>query len=464
MLLRVNLAFWQAVFFSSAVVCGILTELFPAGWLAILRGSMALIALLAALPSSTRQSRAAALSLMLAGTLLFYSRRVAPATLLQGFGEMLPVVSLLACASTMGIPLRLGNYGLIFEVFLRRRRNRSTRLFICGLTAYLLAVLALFGSVPISYHILARAVGGLPRSERDYLVATAITRGYAMAIIWSPVAANVGIALSYAHLSWTSFAPSALLLSIVGLIFGTFLSDRKASKNQRVESRSFSEQPVIPLATDIARVSGLACLLGGAVLLIAFFERYLGIGALGSIALGCMVTSAAWGGLTRRMSSVLDEFRLYFFEEIKGLADQILLLVGAGFFATVLGTTGIAGYLGSAVNNLASTFGRETVLLLLPVCVIGLALLGLHPFASAAVLAKSLSPGLVGVPPVSLALALTTGVALAFIISPFAGITLFLAAETGRTSLEIGIKWNSLYVISFLLISVLFNAVISTLY
>ncbi|MGB9887803.1 MAG: hypothetical protein ACPLPT_10795 [Moorellales bacterium] len=441
-----------AAVFSSAVVGGILTEFFPLPWLVILRGFVALLALLAAFPGSTRQTRLVTFALLGAGFLIG-GRSITPVVLVNGLGEMLPVVSLLACASTMNIPLRLGGYGSIMEDLLLRGRHNHSRRLAASLVAYILAALASLGSVPIAYYVLSRATNGPDRVGHDYFVSSAITRGFAMAVLWSPVAANVGIALKYTHLSWARFAPRALLFSLIGLVVGALL----ARPSYRPPEKTVAAGPTIAPA----RVGGLGGLLAGTVLLIAVFEKYLGAGALGSISLACVAAGVAWGALTGNLGTVSNELTLYFSKSIRNLGDQILLLVGAGFFATILGGIGVANSLAQLVANLGQTYGPGTALLLLPAAIIVLAILGVHPFASTVILAKSLHPDLVGLPPINIALALATGAALAFTVSPFTAVTLFVAAQTGRPSLEIGLKWNGPFVLALLAVFLLLNFVMS---
>lgn len=442
---RRAVACYQVVAFGVVVGLGLLTEILHYRALTTLQDWATVAALFAALPRSTPKNRAVLAVLLAAGLCLPGITGTGAGNLPEGLGSMMALCSLIACASTMAIPIRLGGYAAVFRaLFERKNTGGYTQYFVWSLIAYLLAVPALIGSVPIAYQLLTEPAGGKGGTEYQRFLVTAIARGYAMAIVWSPVAANVGLALNYAGIAWSRFALPAFFLSLLGLLLAAALGGGKGM--HPVAWPLPANSPGSPFS----HVAFFGCLLGGVVLLIVFFERYAGIGPIGSIAVGCFAAVLCWGVLTRRMWAVARELGRYFGRDIGGLADYVVLFAAAGFFTHALERTGIIRSIGSFLAYFAGLHGQEVILLLLPLCIVGLALAGFHPFASAAVFARSLTLILPSVPPVSLALALTSGVAVAFIVSPFAGITMYLAGQTKRTPFEVGLGWNGPYVLLFL--------------
>lgn len=98
------------------------------------------------------------------------------------------------------------------------------------------------------------------------------------------------------------------------------------------------------------------------------------------------------------------------------------------------------------------------VLILIPLLVVLLSLVGIHPLASVTLLGQVMMGINLPFNALAIALGLNIGGVLAYMMSPFAGIVVVIANILGISSATISLKWNGKYCMFFLIISVIFIA------
>jgi len=84
-------------------------------------------------------------------------------------------------------------------------------------------------------------------------------------------------------------------------------------------------------------------------------------------------------------------------------------------------------------------------IVLIPLAIMVLALVGLHPFISVVLLGQILMTLNLPLPAITLALCLNLGGSIAYMLSPFAGIIMTMAKFTDSTAVDIAIRWNWLF-------------------
>jgi hypothetical protein len=138
------------------------------------------------------------------------------------------------------------------------------------------------------------------------------------------------------------------------------------------------------------------------------------------------------------------------------LSDQIVLLTAAGFFTFTMEHSGSMEWLGYFIEETSGRIGTAALLSLLPLIIILLAMIGLHPFASAIIIARALLLSPLYFNPLALAASLMGGMSMAYVVAPFSGMILVLASLTGKSPYEVGVKWNYFFAIVFLLLNSIF--------
>lgn len=415
-------------------------------------GAAALITFLVILPVTATYTRVIVSILCLTGlAALYYSGNLSPGLLIVGFIEMTPLVALMAAVSLLGIPLELGRYADLFHGFYARTKHLYQTYLVSLIISYVLSLFSLLGSVAPSYYLVNQNLNRLGLERNSRFEATCIIRGYAMAVIISPVAANVGIAMQYSGLSWFEMVGPVFILSLLGLMAAFFVepswrsisSIRSFDLHEAAcsESTEHKDGPCIA-GSNVKRYVSFVLLFSGVVGSIFFLGNVLHFSALNSISAGCFLAILAWGVFSGQFRALSIRIASFFRGDITRLTDQIILFIAAGFFTHAMEHSGWLLLLGNIVEGASASLGTGVVLALVPVIILSLAAVGLHPFASAIIIGKTISVSALYFNPLGLALALVSGISMSFMIAPFSVLVLMLSSFTGNSPYKVGFRWN----------------------
>jgi hypothetical protein len=102
---------------------------------------------------------------------------------------------------------------------------------------------------------------------------------------------------------------------------------------------------------------------------------------------------------------------------------------------------GLIAVIQPGLQAIVNTMGVFSMVAL-PVFMILCALAGVHPYVSIIMIEKVLSAVHLPIEPVSLALSLSVGSVICFILSPFAGMVLTLSKFIDSRTVDIAFRWN----------------------
>lgn len=380
---------------------------------------------------------------------IFLSKTTVPfVEVIGGFTEMAPLVALLAAANLLGIPLELGRYAELFQRFYARSKGPSQPYIISLLISYVLTLLSLAGAVAPSYYLIQENLRKLGLEKDSRLETTIIVRGYAMALIVSPVAATVGIAVKYSGLSWPQMVGPVFLLSLSGLVAAFFLeTSRTAGRKGITPNQGFME--LQPPKISAHRVVSFLVLFLGVVGGTLFLGNVWHVPSLSSIALGCLFATFTWGMFSGQLSPLLKRSFSFFNQGIIKMADQTALFIAAGFFTYAMEASGALKLIGNLMETVAGRVDIVVILAAVPLIIMLLALVGLHPFASGIIMAKTLLATPLEFNTLGLAIALMGGMSMSFVLSPYSILILILSSLTGKSPYKLGMRWNSAFAVVF---------------
>lgn len=437
-------------------------------------GIVALVTLLVVFPVTGKFTRTAAAILCLGGlAAALTSQKMGPGQLVVAFNEMNSLIALLAAVMLLGIALKMGQFADLFRRFYAGARHLYQPYILSLFISYILCIFSLMGAVAPAYYLIEENLKKLGLAGSMRLTTTSVGRGYAMAVIVSPAAATVGIAMKYSGLSWLQLVLPIFPLSIAGLAAAFFAEPVWRSKGVQAQLSLGTEQAAAATRSGTARemqeISGeywkrllsFFLLLAGIIATITFLENVLHFSSLNSIAAGCMLVTFAWGALSGNLQPVLAGVRTYFKKGILSLQDQIVLLTAAGFFTFTMEHSGRMQWLGHFIGAASGRIGVAALLSLLPLIIVLLALVGLHPFASAIIIARALLLTPLYFPPLAMGAALMGGMSMAYVVAPFSGLILILVSLTGKSPYEVGVKWNYLFVALFLILTAIFITLVT---
>ena len=423
-------------------------------------GAVVLGALIFLFPRISPYARVVALVLCGSSLLAFFLFKTppVPGELIGGFTEMASLVAVMAAVNILGIPLEMGKYAELFQRFFVRAKRPAQPYIISLLIAYVLTFLSLAGAVGPSYYLVRENLQklGLKKSR---LETTSVARGYAMALIVSPVAATVGIAVKYSGLSWKQLVGPVFLLSLAGLLAAFFMETNQMTGIKGQLSGQAAKQPQNQPANAKAsprRLAGFLILFTGVIGIILFLEDVLHFSSLNSIALGCLAATFIWGTASGHLAPLGRRSFSFFSRDIIKMADQTTLFAAAGFFTYAMEASGAIKLVGSLLELVVGRVGIVFILVTIPLFIVLLAFTGLHPFVSAIIIAKTLLISPFQFHPLGLALALMGGMAMSFMLSPFSISVLILSSLTGNSPYKLGFRWNSAFAAVFWGLTALF--------
>lgn len=261
------------------------------------------------------------------------------------------------------------------------------------------------------------ARGGPPQREHVVL----LTRSFAAAAFWSPFFAAMAAALAFAPEAQLGHLLAAGLPLAAASLIGTYWT---------LGRRVPPDLPGYPVRYDSLR---LPAVLATAVL--ALHWLYADIPVLALITLLAPTVTVAMlipqGGAGRRA------LKRQVHEGLPRMGNELALFLGAGVLAA--GLASVLQVTGSWVPF--STFGAWQAWLTL-VAIIGLAIIGVHPVISIAVMATVMAP--LDPHPSLLAATFLAGWGLGVCVSPLSGMNLALQGRYGIDGLRIA-RWNLPY-------------------
>jgi hypothetical protein len=264
----------------------------------------------------------------------------------------------------------------------------------------------------------------------------AVTRGFTAASLWSPVLGNMAILLAlYPMLHWIEVFPIGVALAQVTMCVGMLMNHA-------------SHKPA-ELAPDSSEKAGLFA----AIPILATMLGYLGLLLIVSSALKISISTSIVllgpvAALVMNIAMAGPERR--FTEGLRGLRDSALQLPALASEAVMFTAAGCAG------SIMADAFPAEWVrhvghllgglpffgigFLMLSIMVLAFA--GIHPVLSAVFMASTITPQVLGLPPVAHITALLAGWAMSANVTPYSVLSLTASRYSGTSLYQISIGKN----------------------
>ncbi|WP_089884824.1 hypothetical protein [Citreimonas salinaria] len=330
---------------------------------------------------------------------------------------------------------------------------------------HLFGLILLYGSISLLGGLATESAREAPsayvRKHRVRRMLVAIQRGFASTLVWSPLSFSLAITLSVVPgASWAGVLPVAtvgvVLLILTGWGLDTIFKPRPSgqpSPSQDSSSRTWLHH-LRPLITLLAVVFASA-----AAVHFAFGVWVFGA-VMALVPLIAVVWVALQAGRDHPAAAIRDSVSDFATREIPGLNGELVLLSMAGFIGT-LGSALATPLIEGAGINLGAV---PAVLLLISVFwLIPLTgQIGMNPILAVSLIGPLLpSPEALGIAPVAMVFAITSGWALSGVTSPFTASVLLVASYGGVSPAHVAWRWNGGYVLTVgILVSLLLSALV----
>lgn len=380
--------------------------------------------------------------MLLAGTVLTFAKGDGIKEAALGITTNIPLLTLLVLVPLLSIPFKLGGFFDSIQTYLKRLRNSPRKMF-AGISGviFLLGPILNLGSI--------RFIHDLVKDMRLHarLLTKAYMIGFATTILWSPYYAAVGITLLYLHVSIGSYMAYGIGLAILFLVIGNVLFGFSARKlTAEPDELSLSEPDAATAAIHRQKLKTLPLLILSLMAVTIVAEMLTGWSMLVLVSLLALVFPLLWVALSKQWSAFKDHLIDYRDKSVPVMNNETIMYISAGFFGQALrGTT-----FGEGINRFMTDIAQVSFLLFalfILLTMVTVTFIGIHQVVTVTVLATQMDPAMLGTTKEILAMVIMLSWMASSILSPVNPINLLVGTMTKRSSIEIGIKDNGVFVL-----------------
>jgi hypothetical protein len=420
--------------------------------------------------------RKVSLIFLVAGMALLLTTSQPAAAWIKAWNSMTNVIAILVAMQAFGIPVSMGAYDKVIQRWtaVTFKSARSLYLFSSVFT-HVIGSFLMFGALPVALSLLGSTIEARSTQPKRF-IATLITRSYVMIALWAPGAINLFLIIQATGVTLSAMLPPGLILATLGLLLswgmeqlhggvldhgdatGAMAAAPAAGSDNGDSARDFRnkhDNPRSILAADrnsLLVIILVACCMVGLVLL---FER-LGIGLTYTrILLAACLVISIWTLSLLRHGDLSKAVTEYWVKSLPKVSDMGPFFVSMGFFSGALEVSGLIALVQPFIQQAALSLGMFS-LVILPLLLIILSLVGMHPFITIVLLGKILADAGLPFPTTTIALVMAVGGATAYMISPFGGIVMSMSAYTGVRAADVAIRWNWKFCLVFFAFGVSF--------
>ncbi|WP_141501574.1 hypothetical protein [Paenibacillus luteus] len=423
----VKTAMERSLIFSIAVVY-IALQLTQFETLSFLLGGLVFAAILVLLPKLKGMTLWLTIFFLVTGVVLLLLQKVSARIWFESAGINVTIVTLFLFAPLFGIPVRLPEYVKALKRFYEVNLRSKSALFVgTQLLTQIMGVFINVGSIPVVYQM----VFVKPQPGMTQLLANAMNRGFAGAILWSPYFAAMTLVTSALGLSWSSVLPYMLGMAILSLVVSWLVDYRELlhaepeEPKQPIEKKERAHFPF-----------GLGVYLLAAIIVILTMERVIELPMVLLICLAALAFPLLWCLIKGEMTVYIEGIKNHVTVTLPALQKEITLFLAAGFFSGSIGVTKLGSMVPSLLEQVplpvAFTFSFLTVAF-----IVGTSLIGLHPIVPVTILAGSIDPSSVQISPIYFAVLLLGSWALSNPISPASAVNNLLAGLLKKSVFEV---------------------------
>lgn len=384
---------------------------------------------------------------LLLGVVLLWTSRASWHQYILSFGSMLDLLTMFTLIPILGIPINLGGYSAGIQTIIQKRVKTSGQLYmITSGISYFFSIFMNLATLPMTYYSIRPALDVIPVENKERFMSRAITRGFAMPLLWAPVTPIVGIVITMTHVSWVSILPYVIPLSIVGMGVDWFIGSRKANfMIHNKKSLSVHETAAtIESSGQMNRTGRVFQILLAIIIfnvVVSVIESKFPYPFLILVSLLVIPFSFTWAILLKQGKEFGVHLVKHFQTFSVSMKDQFFIYLSAGFFISTINVSHTNVWLDAWVNTFISLAGVEIFLILLPLIPLAFAFLGLHPAVSLALMTEGLNLEVIGISPHILTLAMLAGAVSAFLVGPY-NATLGLMSNIVKESSYKVSNWN----------------------
>ncbi|EKN64350.1 hypothetical protein P9E76_07250 [Schinkia azotoformans] len=447
----------------------VLTEIFPSMQLSYVLSILCMVIIVSTLFYVKRFVKILGIVFLLIGALMLFTSGASWKTYIISFGPMLNLLTLFSIIPILAIPIQIGNYaGGIQELVNRKLKNSGHLYMLTSGISYFLSIFMNLATLPMTYHSMKPALQVFSLQSTGRFMSRAITRGFAMPLLWAPVTPIVGIVIEMTGVSWSTMLPYLLPLSIAGLLLDWFLAGRAASKLGSEKLAGSASANEIATTIEVSGKSLQSPKRIGQILVailifnicIAIFDYVFHLSFLILVALLVIPFAFCWSFLLKKGREFLTGLQIHTNTYLYKMKDQFFIFLSAGFFISAMQFSGTDHRLNEMFVVFKGLVGIEMFLLMIPVIPLILAFTGLHPAVALALLAETLDPTQLGISPQILTVSMLGGAVSAFLMGPYNATIGLMSGIINESPFKIS-NWNAPFTVLYLLLVMVYLIILN---
>ncbi len=424
--------------------------LLQAEFIGYLLGIMAVLFLIISLPQLKGTMRVLVYLMLISGTVMFFSRgQGGIGEYLLGLQGMANLLCIFMIIEFIGFPVALMDLKPFFRPLVYAAKKPTTLFGLLTMVSMFIGSVINMAVIPLIYYSIWDSLKERGVDYSRYL-GTALKRGLAISLLWTPFGIMMAIILEYSGVLWIQMAAVTLPLSIFALLV-SFLAEH-ISFRRRVGSppQPSNEGEKPPIDSEFWR--SLKPLIGYVLCLIVFvlfLNIYLSM--IDTLIVTAVLIPTVWALLTGKKKEFSQQAKTHFRKKVPGLGEPFSLFIAAGVFTQGLQAYGFESLVNDFMGLALGVVGAVGILMLIVFVIMFASWLGLHPMVSLVLISQNLSFDGSVVPSLYYAIAMMIGGSLSNLTSPISAVTLVTAGIFKANPFEVGVKWNFLFVSLFLI-------------
>ncbi|MFP7296690.1 hypothetical protein [Neobacillus niacini] len=438
----------------------LLSTLLPQLDFSVLLSILCLIIVLSTFFLAKRSVQLLGGAFLLLGITLLWKSGVQWHQYILSFGPMLDLITLFTLVPILGIPIKLGGYSGGIQTIIQKKVNNSGQLYIItsGIS-YFFSIFMNLATLPMTYYSIRPSLNMFSVENKERFMTRAITRGFAMPLLWAPVTPIVGIVISVTDVRWISILPYVIPLSILGLGMDWFIGARRAKKMltsvQNVsahETAASIEQGQLSSPIRILQIF-LAILIF--VIAISIAESLFHSSFLILVSFLVIPFALVWSLFLKKGTEFGSQLLQHFKSFSISMKDQFFIFLSAGFFISTITISRTNEWLNDWILTFIEGAGVEIFIILLPLVPLALAFLGLHPAVSLALMTGGLDISALGLNPHILTVAMLAGAVSSFLVGPYNATLGLMSNLIKDTSYKVS-NWNIAFTSCYIIIVMIY--------
>ncbi|MCR8630888.1 hypothetical protein [Paenibacillus radicis (ex Xue et al. 2023)] len=407
-------------------------------WLLYILAVFASVAFMGSLTLARTVPRVFSILMFIAGVVLTGLKGQGLDAIAQGITSNIPLLTLLVLVPLLSIPFKMGGFFDSILIYLRRYQNKPGKMF-AGITVVLffLGPILNLGSIRIVHELLKDLRLNAAFLSKAYLV------GFSTTILWSPYYAAVGVVLLYLHVSIGSYMAYGFGIAVLFLLIGNVMFGLWAKRN-KLET-NYNESGAITL--DHRKRMKLLPVVIIALMLITIAAEYVTHWSmLVLVSLLALVFPLLWCMFSKQWGIFKHQIIEYRDKAVPVMNNEIIMYISAGFFGQSLKGSSFGQGIQVFMNQLSQTSFLLFALFIM-ITMVCITFVGIHQVVVVTVLATQMDPVTLGTSKEILAMVLMLAWSASSILSPVNPINLLVSNLVKRTSIDVGIRDNGLYLL-----------------